>query len=120
MIDAQPGDDGWIVPAAVTWALFEDPKAAEEAMAATEPLTSGNGHHGRTARHTGNPWLRAARDGLADPEIARASQQCFEAANAALGRADAPADIRQSVAEFTERYVLRRRCPADDQLEGMH
>jgi glutamate--cysteine ligase len=120
MIDAQPSDDGWVVPAAVTWALFEDPKAAEEAMAATEPLTSGNGHHGPNGTATGNPWLRAARDGPADPEIARASQQCFEAANAALGRAGAPADIRQSVAEFTERYVLRRRCPADDQLEGMH
>ncbi len=120
MIDAQPGDDGWIVPAAVTWALFEDPKAAEEAMAATEPLTAGNGHHRHNSTSDGNPWLRAARSGLADPAIAQASQQCFEAANAALARADAPADVRASVAEFTERYVLRRRCPADDQLEGMH
>ncbi len=58
MIDAQPGDDGWIVPAAVTWALFEDPKAAEEAMAATEPLTSGNGH-ARAERH-GNRESMAA------------------------------------------------------------
>ena len=67
----------------------------------------------------GNPWLRAARDGLADPVLARASQQCFEAADAALGRAGAPADIRRRVAEFADRYVLRRRCPADDLLEGM-
>jgi glutamate--cysteine ligase len=120
MIDAQPGEDGWVVPAAVAWALFEDPEAADSAMAAAEPLSSGNGHRGHNGGASGNLWLRAAREGPADPEIARASQQCFEAADAALGRANAPADIRQSVAEFTERYVLRRRCPADDQLEGNH
>jgi glutamate--cysteine ligase len=120
MIDAQPGDDGWIVPAAVAWALFDDQKAAEEAMAAAEPLTSGNGHRQLNGTGHGDPWLQAARHGLADPALAQASERCFEAANAALGRADAPADIRQSVADFTERYVLRRRCPADDQLEGMH
>ena len=168
MIDAQPGD-GWIVPAAVAWALFEDARAADEAMAATEPLWdrranghpnsappdqhrdggppnrrgngappngpggtawpgAGNGSAGRRPRGgrrtdngapDGNPWLRAARDGLADPVLARASQQCFEAADAALGRAGAPADIRRRVAEFADRYVLRRRCPADDLLEGM-
>jgi glutamate--cysteine ligase len=120
MIDAQPGDDGWVVPAAVAWALFEDPQAADTAMAAAEPLASGNGHQPHNGTSNGNPWLRAAHDGLADPQLARASQQCFQAADAALARADAPADIRRSVAEFTERYVLRRRCPADDQLEGMH
>jgi len=120
MIDAQPGDDGWVVPAAVAWALFEDPQAAETAMAAAEPLVARNGQHGPNGTSVGNPWLRAAREGPVDPEIARASQQCFEAADAALCRAGAPADIRHSVAEFTERYVLRRRCPADDQLEGMH
>jgi len=60
----------------------------------------------------------AARDGPADPVLARASRQCFEAADAALGRAGTPAEIRRRVAEFAERYVLRSRCPADDQLEG--
>ena len=151
MIDAQPGE-GWIVPAAVAWALFEDPRAADDAMAATEPLWAGqeraavgvtsgpgpfgdskspggsrsrtvrsshNGHHANDGALAGNPWRRAARDGPADPVIARASQRCFEAADAALGRAGAPADIRDRVAEFAERYVTRRRCPADDQLEGM-
>jgi ergothioneine biosynthesis glutamate--cysteine ligase EgtA len=108
MIDAQP-DDGWIVPAAVAWALFEDPHAADVAMAAVAPVWA-----------DGNPWLRAARSGPADPVLARAARQCFEAANAVLSRADVPADIRQRVAAFTERYVLRSRCPADDQLEGIH
>jgi glutamate--cysteine ligase len=108
MIDAQPGD-GWIVPAAVAWALFEDPHAAEKAMVAVAPLW-----------RDGNPSLRAARNGLADPVLARAARQCFEAASTALSRGDVPADIRQRVAAFTERYVLRSRCPADDQLEGIH
>jgi len=111
MIDAQPGD-GWIVPAAVAWALLEDPRAADEAMAAAGPLWD-NG------AVDGNPWLVAARDGLAGPVLARAAQQCFEAAGAALGRAGAPAQIRRHVAKFTERYVLSRRCPADDQLKGI-
>ncbi len=151
MIDAQPGD-GWIVPAAVAWALLEDPRAADAAMAAAEPLWNGhengaagakpsrgpfgrsnsriggppgvnstghNGHRGSNGAPKGNPWLRAARDGPADPVLALASQQCFEAADAALGRAGAPAEIRCRVAEFAERYVTRCRCPADDQLEGM-
>ena len=194
MIDAQRGD-GWIVPAAVAWALFEDPRAADEAMAATQPLwdrqPGGRGHHQASGPHqasghhqasgpgparrrprrgpardgrpgaggrqvadgppgnggwpghdswpgqggppgggrgrrraddsaaAGNPWLVAARDGPADPVLARAAQQCFEAADAALGRAGAPEQIRRHVAEFAERYVLRHRCPADDQLKGM-
>ncbi len=151
MIDAQPGD-GWIVPVAVAWALFEDPRAADAAMAAAEPLGDGhengaagatpspgpfgrnnspgggrpragstgrNDHRGSNGAPNGNPWLRAARDGPADPALARASRQCFEAADAALGRSGAPAEIRRRVAEFAERYVTRRRCPADDQLKGM-
>jgi glutamate--cysteine ligase len=165
MIDAQCGD-GWIVPAAVAWALLEDPCAADTAMAAAEPLwahqgdggagttpqsglfgsfgqfglfglerarndgrpdaastgAGNSGHNGHRAGNpapSGNPWLRAARDGPADPLLARASQQCFEAADAALGRAGTSAEIRRRVAEFAERYVLRSRCPADDQLEGM-
>jgi glutamate--cysteine ligase len=69
--------------------------------------------------HAQDPWLRAARSGPADPHISRAAKQCFEAADAALGRAGAPAPIRQAVADFTERYVLQDRCPANDQLEAI-
>jgi ergothioneine biosynthesis glutamate--cysteine ligase EgtA len=109
MIDAQPGD-GWIVPAAVVTALADDEKAGDAALAAAEPVwaRSGDAHE---------PWLRAARCGPADPLIGQASRQCFEAADAALARSGAPAPIRQAVAGFTERYVLKDRCPADDQLE---
>jgi len=111
MIDAQPGD-GWIVPAAVVSALAEDGQAADAAMAAAEPVWDG-------AADEQDPWLRAARCGPADPGIGRAARQCFEAADAALGRSGAPTAVRQAVADFTERYVLNDRCPADDQLEGM-
>ncbi len=45
MIDAQCGD-GWIVPAAVAWALLEDPRAADTAMAAAEPLWAHPGDGG--------------------------------------------------------------------------
>ena len=111
MIDAQPGD-GWIVPASVVSALADDGRAADAAMAAAEPVWE-------KAADEQDPWLRAARSGPADPGIGRAARQCFEAADAALGRSGAPAGVRQAVADFTERYVLAGRCPADDQLEGI-
>jgi glutamate--cysteine ligase len=108
MIDAQPGD-GWIVPTAVVSALTDDPVAADAARCAVEPVWE--------ERADGDPWLRAARFGPADPVLSRASRQCFEAARDALRRGDAPVLIRRAVDDFTERYVLNDRCPADDQLE---
>jgi len=107
MIDAQPGD-GWVVPAAVTAALADDARAAEAAMAAAEPLWAPGGD---------DLWLRAARCGPADPQLSRASRECFEAADAALGRMGVPAPVRQAVADFAQTYVLKDRCPADDRLE---
>jgi glutamate--cysteine ligase len=103
MIDAQPGD-GWIVPLAVATALIDDPRAAGEAMAATEPLTA----------RGGDPWLRAAWLGPADPAIGRASRECFAAARGALDRMGVPAVITTAVDAFIEDYVSRDRCPADD------
>jgi glutamate--cysteine ligase len=117
MIDAQPGD-GWIVPVAVASALADDERAADAALAAAEPVWNGTGPQS-DPRRLHDPWLRAARRGPDDPRISRAAKQCFEAAEAALARADAPASIRQAVANFTERYVLQDRCPANDQLDGV-
>jgi glutamate--cysteine ligase len=77
-----------------------------------------NGSWGPDGSGPPGPWLRAARLGLADPALARAARACFEAADAALGRAGAPAGVRRRVADFAEEYVLRGRCPADDTLEG--
>jgi ergothioneine biosynthesis glutamate--cysteine ligase EgtA len=109
MIDAQPGD-GWIVPMAVAAALADDERAADAALAAAEPVWA-------ESADTHEPWRRAARHGPEDPHLGRAARHCFEAADAALARADVPAPIQEAVAEFTERYVMKDRCPADDQLE---
>jgi glutamate--cysteine ligase len=110
MIDAQPGD-GWIVPAAVVTALADDDRAADAALAAAEPVWD--------RPDAEDPWLRAARHGPADPQIGQASKRCFEAAATALGGPGVPAAIRRAVADFTERYVQKDRCPADDQLDGV-
>jgi ergothioneine biosynthesis glutamate--cysteine ligase EgtA len=123
MIDAQPGD-GWIVPVAVVSALADDLVAADAAMAATEPIwrpgpseaVPGQRTDAQPRNHV-SPWLRAARHGMADPELAAAARLCFEAAEASLARSNAPADVRAAVTAFAERYVRRGRCPADDILD---
>ncbi len=42
-MDAQPGEDGWTVPLAVTAALFDDPEAAETAYRTVKPLAERTG-----------------------------------------------------------------------------
>ncbi|KPI17008.1 glutamate/cysteine ligase family protein [Actinobacteria bacterium OK074] len=117
MIDAQPGENGWIVPLAVTAALFDDPDAAETAYRAVKPLAERAGS--RPAPD--NPlWITAAREGLADPELRETAAVCFAAAAEALPRLGASAEVRDAVAEFTDRYVHRGRCPADDLLSLHH
>ncbi|MEV4351806.1 glutamylcysteine synthetase, partial [Actinoplanes sp. NPDC049596] len=64
-------------------------------------------------------WERAARDALSDPVLAAAAREVFVEAYAALARHGVDRDLRDEVAEFTERYVMRGRCPADDVL-GAH
>ncbi|MET9256178.1 ergothioneine biosynthesis glutamate--cysteine ligase EgtA [Streptomyces sp. NPDC003717] len=114
MIDAQPGDDGWIVPLAVAAALFDDPEATETAYRAVKPLAERT--LGQPAPH--NPLYRtAARDALTDPELREAAGTCFDAALAALPRLGAGAAVTDAVAAFQDRYVARGRCPADDLLD---
>lgn len=114
MIDAQPGEDGWLVPLAVTAALFDDPVAAESAYRAVKALadTAGPDPAPRNAL-----WRNAARHGLADPELHGAAVTCFAAAREALPRLGAPPRVLAAVDSFTARYVDRRRCPADDVLD---
>ncbi|MEU5096247.1 ergothioneine biosynthesis glutamate--cysteine ligase EgtA [Streptomyces sp. NPDC020996] len=117
MIDAQPGDDGWIVPLAVTAALFDDPEAAETAYRMVKPLAERA--TARPAPH--NPlWSDAARLGLADPELHEAAVGCFTAALEALPRLGAGAEVTHAVTEYLERYVAPGRCPADDLLDHLH
>ncbi|RZU54367.1 glutamate--cysteine ligase [Krasilnikovia cinnamomea] len=107
--DRQPGD-GWRVPLAVIAALVDDPGAGDAALAATAPLAG-----------TPGLWSRAARAALTDPALAVAARQCFLAAYAALARHGVARPLRDAVAGYLERYVLRGRCPADDVLDrGEH
>ncbi|GIG67440.1 ergothioneine biosynthesis glutamate--cysteine ligase EgtA [Phytomonospora endophytica] len=110
MVDAQPGD-GWTVALAVATALLDDPVAADEASAALEPLWE------RPSVET--PWWRAAKHGLADPELAAAARGCFTAAVEALPRLGAGWSVTTAVEEFTADYVQRGRCPADDALDAL-
>ncbi|MET9324786.1 ergothioneine biosynthesis glutamate--cysteine ligase EgtA [Streptomyces sp. NPDC003038] len=111
MIDAQPGDDGWLVPVAVVHALFDDPEASETAYRVTKALADAYG----TGPAPRNPlWRSAARHGPAHPELGTAATACFRAAAEALPRLGASAHVQDTVAAFIERYVLRGRCPADD------
>ena len=114
MIDAQPGDDGWIVPLAVTTALFDDPEAAETAYRAVKPLAERS--LGLPAPH--NPlWIDAARYGLSDPELHEVALVCFATALEALPRLGASAEVTDAVRAYFDRYVIRGRCPADDLLD---
>ncbi|MFG2456175.1 ergothioneine biosynthesis glutamate--cysteine ligase EgtA [Streptomyces sp. NPDC048523] len=117
MMDAQPGEDGWIVPLAVTTALFDDPETAETAYRVVKPLAE------RTASLPAphNPlWIDAARHGLADPELHEAAIACFSAALEALPRLGATTEVTDAVGAFVHRYVNRGRCPADDLLDRTH
>ncbi|MEV0954488.1 ergothioneine biosynthesis glutamate--cysteine ligase EgtA [Streptomyces sp. NPDC049951] len=111
MIDAQSGTDGWLVPLAVTTALFDDPEAAETVYRTVKPLAETAG----LPPAPRNPlWTAAARDGLRDPELAAAAAACFTTALEALPRMGASGHVLGTVAAFHERYVARGRCPADD------
>ncbi|MFD7136786.1 ergothioneine biosynthesis glutamate--cysteine ligase EgtA [Streptomyces sp. NPDC059894] len=116
MIDAQPGDHGWIVPVAVTTALFDDPQAAESAYRTVKPLAE------RTLSRPApdNPlWRDAARSGLTDPELHEAALACFAAALEALPRIGATTAVTEAVTVFRDRYVLPGRCPADDLMDRL-
>ncbi|MER6105411.1 ergothioneine biosynthesis glutamate--cysteine ligase EgtA [Streptomyces sp. NPDC001832] len=111
MIDAQPGADGWLVPLAVTTALFDDPEAAETVYRTVKPLAETAGP--RPAPR--NPlWVSAARDGLTDPELRSAATTCFDLALEALPRMGATTAVQEAVADFNDRFVARGRCPADE------
>ncbi|MFI5891881.1 glutamate-cysteine ligase family protein [Actinoplanes sp. NPDC051513] len=105
--DTQPGD-GWRLPIAVAATLLDDPAAALDAEAATADLPA-----------EPRLWERAARDALTDPVLAAAARDCFLAAYAALARQGAARNLRDALADYTERYVLRGRTPADGILDRL-
>ena len=105
--DTQPGD-GWRLPIALAATLLDEPRAAEQAETATAHLPSEPGL-----------WERAARDALTDPVLAAAARDCFLSAYAALARQGASRSLRDALADYTERYVLRARTPADDIVDRL-
>jgi glutamate--cysteine ligase len=112
MVDAQHGD-AWWVPLLVATALLDDPVASDAAYAATDPLAPGRDFAPWPV------WLRAARAGPADPAVGKAVRECFAAASDSLVRRNAPAALREAVADFADRYPERGRCPADDLLDAV-
>jgi gamma-glutamylcysteine synthetase len=105
-IHAQP-DDGWIVPLAVVAALADE-RAANEAMAAVEPLWAAAGTAGdcpTAGTGSANPWLTAARLGTANAVIGLANRKCFAAARRALARQSAPSAVIAGVDAFSLRKM---------------
>jgi len=100
MIDALP-DPWWRVASAVTAALVTEPAIADRVAEATRPV------RGR--------WREAARRGLTDPALRRATVECFRAAIETL---NGDGSARDATTAFMDRYVLRGRCPADDRLDA--
>jgi glutamate--cysteine ligase len=105
MVDALP-TPWWRVAGAVTAILVNDPDAAARATAATTG--------------TAGLWDDAARHGLAHPALAAAARECFAVASDALARSHTGTSTLDAVAEFTDRFVARERCPADDLLDAWH
>ena len=105
VIDAQPGAD-WEVPVAVVAALMDVVPAAERAEACCPPLVD-----------LARAMTVAARDGLADPALARSAKECALAAVDALETVGAAPETRARVTNFVQRYTERGRSPADDRLD---
>jgi glutamate--cysteine ligase len=102
-IDAQPGQ-WWTVPPAVIAALLGDETAADQARAA--------------CASTEGRWRDAARVGMEDAELARASTRLLQIAVDALHAMPDHTWLAGQVEGYLDRWTARGRCPADDPLAG--
>lgn len=98
-LDAQAGRR-WVVPTAVVHALHYDHDARDAALAAVAPVT--------------DCWLTAAREGLSNDALARSAGVILETARASLARKPENRTLVGLIDSYAERYVERRRSPADD------
>jgi glutamate--cysteine ligase len=98
-VDAQRGT-GWELPLALLASLLANPSTVDAVLAACAPAI------GR--------WTDAARFALADRTLAHCAATVFDLACAGLPAVGAPQGVVARLEEMTERYVLRGRCPADD------
>lgn len=99
-LDAQPGR-WWRVPAAVVLALLEDDEAHDHALAACEPYV---GH-----------WRTCAREGLADPGVARSSRRLLNLAADSLQRRGM-ADLALLTAEYLDRRPTDPSDPVSEEV----
>lgn len=101
----------WGVPLVLASGLLYDPAARERALGELSGLC--------TRLH--DLWVRAALDGLGDPEIGRLSERVWEIAVSGAGRLPRgwlpESDLRRA-GEFLERFTARGRAPADELREA--
>ena len=97
-LDAQ-ATPWWPVPVAVLATALDRPELHEGLQEVCEPLSGA--------------WLVAARWGPADRVLAATATAVFDAVTPQIddGR------LRALVDAYRDRYLARRRCPADDRLE---
>src|SRR5262245_43088406 len=103
MIDSLP-DPWWRAAVAVATTLVCDDGAAGAAAPAIEA--------------TRGRWVDAARHGLGHPELGDAAASAFDAALHAMVQLGTDATTVLAVEAFVDRYVARRRSPADDRLDA--
>jgi ergothioneine biosynthesis glutamate--cysteine ligase EgtA len=95
-LDAVP-ERWWPALTALVVALFDDPAAVDVASEACESVPG--------------DWTLAAREGLADPRLARAALRCVEGALRAV-----PPELKDEAERYAE-LVESGRCPGDEFTE---
>ncbi|WP_245556100.1 ergothioneine biosynthesis glutamate--cysteine ligase EgtA [Actinopolyspora mortivallis] len=104
-IDAQPGDR-WMVPVAALAALFRSETVVDKVLEETAAVA--------------HSWIPAARDGLRNPELARAAAAVFDLACRCLEAApDAPEGLAERVDTFVHGRLDHGRRQSGD-TEGEH
>ena len=103
MFDALP-TPFWHVAVAVAYALLRDAEAGHRAM--------------RAVLGTTDLWVDAAQLGLSHPLLAASGRACFETALDALPRVGATTSTVDVVGSYFDRWVSRRRSPADDRHDA--
>jgi glutamate--cysteine ligase len=102
MIDALPTLYSRAAVAVVTTLLTDKEARAAAVTAAREARVS---------------WLDACALGLQHPDLGRVAETCFAAARRSLLDRGAAEVTLDAVAAYEERFVARRRTPADEALE---
>lgn len=104
VIDSLPAP-WWRVAVAFTCLLLQDPIVADKTASAIE--------------ETKDLWTEAASTGLHHPALARAADTCFFAAMEAMPTSAVDITTASAMTDYYDRFVARRRTPADEQIDSM-